>query len=114
MQMADDFAVVKFPDERDKIEIVPYVWVTENTRDAMRSECLWPINADSKLLKELIDNEMEPHDDWTPHRCKMAARGSRKYCDLYFKKYAATSDLGTDTEEEIKRKMNKEKHNSAG
>ena len=114
MQRADDFAVVKFPDERDKIDIVPYVWVTENTLDKMRSECLWPINADPKFLKELIDNEMEPDEDWTLHRCKVATRGSRKYCEFYFKKYSTTSDVGTDAEEEIKRKMSKEKHNSAG
>ena len=114
MEMTNDFAVVKFPDERDKIEIVPYVWVRKNTEDEMRSKCLWPHNVDSKLLKELIDDEMEPDENWTPHRCKIATRGSRKYCEMYFKKYAATSDVGTDAEEEFRRKSNKEKHNSAG
>ena len=114
MQMPDDFAVVKFPDENDKVEIVPYVWVTENHEDAMRSVCLWPVNVDARLLKEIIDNGLEPGADWTSHRCKMARRGSRKFCNMFVKRYIISSDVGTDAEEEIRRKMNKEKHNSAG
>ncbi|KAL3210005.1 hypothetical protein MRX96_037485 [Rhipicephalus microplus] len=65
------FAVVTFPEEQDKVAVVPLSWLTED-----RAQCHWPPKRRGVRVEDLLRDRVDPTAAWQKYPVFLVARCS--------------------------------------
>ncbi|KAL3184114.1 hypothetical protein MRX96_000187 [Rhipicephalus microplus] len=63
------FAVVTFPEEQDKVAVLPLSWLTED-----RAQCHWPPKRRGVRVEELVQDRVDPTAAWQKYPACLVAR----------------------------------------